>query len=78
MMTTGSLVAVLGCAGGETTGNQGRSDAEPASDVILIGEYGSLTGSEATFGQSTDNGVKLAIEEIIIARFRFDRHSMPC
>jgi branched-chain amino acid transport system substrate-binding protein len=31
--------------------------------VILIGEYGSLTGSEATFGQSTHNGVLLAIEE---------------
>ena len=25
---------------------------------ILIGHYGSLTGSEATFGQSTSNGLK--------------------
>lgn len=31
---------------------------------ILIGHYGSLTGSEATFGQSTSNGIKLAISEI--------------
>ncbi len=31
---------------------------------IKIGHYGSLTGSEATFGQSTSNGVKLAINEI--------------
>ncbi len=38
--------------GGSTTGE------------ILIGHYGSLTGSEATFGQSTSRGVKLAIEEI--------------
>ncbi len=30
---------------------------------ILIGEYGSLTGSEATFGISSTNGLKLAIEE---------------
>ncbi len=32
--------------------------------VIRIGHYASLTGSEATFGQSTDRGIKLAIEEI--------------
>jgi branched-chain amino acid transport system substrate-binding protein len=31
---------------------------------IKIGHYGSLTGSEATFGQSTSNGVKLAIAEL--------------
>src|SRR3954447_985364 len=35
-----------------------------AQDTIKIGHYGSLTGSEATFGQSTSNGVKLAINEI--------------
>lgn len=33
------------------------------SDEILVGHYGSLTGSEATFGQSTSNGIKLAMEE---------------
>ncbi len=33
-------------------------------DKILIGEYGSLTGTEATFGISSSNGLKLAIEEI--------------
>lgn len=31
---------------------------------IVIGHYGSMTGSEATFGESTDNGIKLAVEEI--------------
>ncbi|MEA2336977.1 MAG: branched-chain amino acid transport system substrate-binding protein [Thermoanaerobaculia bacterium] len=31
---------------------------------IVVGEYGSLTGSEATFGQSTHNGITLAVEEI--------------
>lgn len=35
-----------------------------AQDTIKVGHYGSLTGSEATFGQSTSNGVKLAINEI--------------
>jgi len=38
--------------------------APAASDTILIGEFGSLTGSEATFGQSTHNGVVLAIKEV--------------
>jgi len=33
------------------------------SDTILIGHVTSMTGSEATFGVSTDNGVKLAVEE---------------
>jgi branched-chain amino acid transport system substrate-binding protein len=30
---------------------------------ILVGEFGSLTGSEATFGQSTHNGIQLAVDE---------------
>jgi branched-chain amino acid transport system substrate-binding protein len=33
------------------------------ADDIIIGEYGSLTGSQATFGISTDDGVKLAVKE---------------
>jgi len=33
------------------------------SGPILIGHYGSMTGSEATFGQSTDRGIRLAISE---------------
>src|SRR5439155_25964015 len=34
-----------------------------AQDEIVVGEYGSMTGSEATFGISTDNGVKMAVKE---------------
>ncbi|MFA7359424.1 MAG: ABC transporter substrate-binding protein [Candidatus Kapaibacterium sp.] len=34
------------------------------SNVIKIGQFASLTGSEATFGISSDNGIKLAVEEI--------------
>jgi branched-chain amino acid transport system substrate-binding protein len=37
------------------------------SDEIVIGHYASMTGSEATFGQSTDNGILLAVEEINVA-----------
>lgn len=40
------------------------ADPKPADgDVILLGEVGSLTGSEAAFGISTRNGIELAIEE---------------
>lgn len=35
-----------------------------SENEILIGEYESLTGSEATFGISANNGTKLAVEEI--------------
>jgi branched-chain amino acid transport system substrate-binding protein len=56
----GALAAfAIACAG------PGGPEAGPAADApILVGEYGSLTGSEATFGQSTHNGVMLAVDEI--------------
>jgi len=38
-------------------------DAKPADDVILLGEVGSLTGSEAAFGISTRDGIAMAIDE---------------
>ena len=34
------------------------------SDVLRIGEYGSLTGAEATFGKSTHDGIMLVIDEV--------------
>lgn len=34
------------------------------SNEIVLGHYASMTGSEATFGQSTNNGIQLAIDEI--------------
>src|SRR5574341_2031619 len=37
--------------------------AAVVGDVIVLGHVGSLTGNEATFGDSTDKGLKLAIEE---------------
>ncbi|MBX7043429.1 MAG: ABC transporter substrate-binding protein [Ignavibacteria bacterium] len=38
--------------------------SKSGGNEILIGEYASLTGSEATFGQSSHNGLMLAVEEI--------------
>lgn len=48
-------------SGEPKTGSDGS--ASVATGPILIGHYASLTGSEATFGVSTDNGVRLALEE---------------
>lgn len=36
-------------------------------DQLVIGEYGSLTGGDATFGQSTKAGVEVALDELIAA-----------
>ena len=45
------------CSGGGTSGQGG-------SEEILVGEFSSLTGGTATFGQSTHNGITLAFDEI--------------
>lgn len=47
-----------GCSGGGSKGG---------ADELVIGEYGSLTGNDANFGQSTKNGVEVALEELAAA-----------
>src|SRR6478752_3950701 len=42
----------------------GLTGAAQAQDVIKVGEYASLTGGSASFGQSSHKGTALAIEEI--------------
>jgi branched-chain amino acid transport system substrate-binding protein len=39
-----------------------------AKNELVVGEYGSLTGSDATFGQSTRMGVELALAELVQAK----------
>lgn len=54
-------VVLFGCppktseTASSTTGTEGE---------IVIGEYGSMTGGQATFGVSTHNGIMLALDEI--------------
>lgn len=51
---------LLGCPpkeGGGTSTSAGGGD-------ILVGEYGSMTGPQATFGQSTHNGIMMAADEV--------------
>lgn len=40
------------------------TSCEKESDRIIIGFFGALTGTEATFGVSSKNGITLAIEEL--------------
>jgi branched-chain amino acid transport system substrate-binding protein len=55
-------VLLLACLSLSAIGS-GCKPSGGASADIPVGHYASLTGSEATFGQSTDNGFMLAIEE---------------
>lgn len=57
LLLASATVLSLGACKGKGKGK------EDASGPIKIGHYASMTGSEATFGQSTDNGIKLAVEE---------------
>ncbi|MDX2114899.1 MAG: ABC transporter substrate-binding protein [Planctomycetota bacterium] len=55
------VVAAAGCV----LGMCGAAAAQGgAAEPILVGHYGSMTGKEATFGQSTDRGIQLAIKDI--------------
>jgi branched-chain amino acid transport system substrate-binding protein len=60
-----ALAAVLatavftGCKPAATPASGGA-----AGNTIKVGEYASLTGSEATFGQSSHKGTELAVEKI--------------
>lgn len=68
------VMGATGCdkLGGGGGGKKGSGSADTGSNgsagvaetgPILVGHYASLTGSEATFGVSTDHGVVLAMEE---------------
>jgi branched-chain amino acid transport system substrate-binding protein len=50
-----SALALVSCTGAKS---------DPNSHEIVIGEFGSLTGTTATFGISTKNGIDMAVEDI--------------
>lgn len=51
-------------AGSASPGPSGAGAGDAAAGTILIGEVGSLTGAQATFGISTRNGIELALSEV--------------
>src|SRR5947207_3171398 len=64
------LLAVLGTAltlcscSQESDSGSGTGSAGGGGDIIKVGEFASLTGKEATFGQMSHHGTQLAIEEV--------------
>jgi branched-chain amino acid transport system substrate-binding protein len=62
VLATAALSLILFGCPPKTENAAGTTDA--GSGEIVIGEYGSMTGGQATFGTSTHHGIMLAIEEI--------------
>lgn len=62
-MSRSRFLALLGAAGGVGLALAGCGGGS-GGDTILVGEFASLTGKEATFGISAHEGTQLAIEEI--------------
>jgi branched-chain amino acid transport system substrate-binding protein len=61
-LSTGSLLTACKKPDEPAKGSDGGKGAP--GEVIKVGEFASLTGKEATFGQSSHKGTLLAIEEL--------------
>ena len=61
-VSTGSILTACKKPDEASKGSDGGKGS--ASEVIKVGEFASLTGKEATFGQSSHKGTLLAIEEL--------------
>jgi branched-chain amino acid transport system substrate-binding protein len=62
-LRTGLLAVVV--AGAALAGcSKPASESAPAAGTIKVGEFASLTGKEAAFGQSSHKGTELAIDEL--------------
>ncbi len=63
LLTVALSLVLFGCPPKNETGGGGGAAGAGSGD-ILVGEYGSLSGPQATFGQSTHNGIMMAADEI--------------
>ncbi|HKS22067.1 MAG TPA: ABC transporter substrate-binding protein [Thermoanaerobaculia bacterium] len=57
-------LSLTGCPPKGESGSGGTNADNAAGGDILVGEYGSLTGNQATFGQSTHQGIIMAADEV--------------
>lgn len=64
VLTAIALGIATGCKQSSPGGADAASTAGGAGEHIKIGEFASLTGSEAAFGQSSHKGTQLALEEV--------------
>ena len=58
-----ALVPLLFLVFEACTKKTGGAGNAVVGDEILLGEYGSMTGAESTFGVATDKGIKMALVE---------------
>lgn len=56
-----SIFSSLACV---QKGGDANTSGAPAGDTIKVGVYVDLTGQTSSFGQSTRNGIQLAVDEI--------------
>jgi len=61
-LTTGLLLSIFSSLACVQKG--GNAVTENTGDTIRVGVYADLTGQTSSFGQSTKNGIELAVEEI--------------
>jgi branched-chain amino acid transport system substrate-binding protein len=59
-----AALALTGCKPAGDGGGGGGATSGESAGTIKIGEYASLTGKEAAFGQSSHKGTQLALEEV--------------
>lgn len=59
-----ALVVAGALLAGSTGCNKPSGGQAAAGDVIKVGEFASLTGSEATFGQSSHQGTQMAVDDL--------------
>jgi branched-chain amino acid transport system substrate-binding protein len=55
-----ALAATLGCG----PGGGGSASKDAKAGAIRVGHFASLTGDTATFGQSTERGIRMRVEEV--------------
>jgi branched-chain amino acid transport system substrate-binding protein len=60
LLLCASILVVLACKKEQGSGMVGKDAKGP----IVVGEVGSMTGTEATFGTSSDRGIQLARDEV--------------
>jgi branched-chain amino acid transport system substrate-binding protein len=63
-MLTLALAMVLAGGCNKSAEPSGEGGGASGGDVIKVGEFASLTGKEASFGQSSHDGTELAIDEL--------------
>jgi branched-chain amino acid transport system substrate-binding protein len=62
LLTFSLIVSIMGSIACVQKGGTGSTGS--TGDTIKVGVYGDLTGQTSSFGQSTKNGIELAVDEI--------------